>query len=221
MFQDLQEDVDELLEDPDTTTKDHLVEAVEDDADHHPLQREYLFWTNAQGNQGGAWEDSLQMVNPEPITTVEGFWKQFRAMKLPSVLDTGVCYHVLPASCRPTSQDPTLRNGGKWAWTLPAGEDPNRLDVVWERTVMGVLGGSFDIYPNLVCGAVLGKKKQGGARIAVWTLESGRGDNAQGAVKALLALGHRIRTLVQIQREVKMEFYAHDHENRPGPVLCA
>jgi translation initiation factor 4E len=155
----------------------------------HPLQNRWILWFDhkIQKKGGGPleaddYESNLNEVGS--FASVEGFWQVFHHVLLPSQLEMGANYHLFKSGIKPTWEDSSNAEGGKWAVRF-TNREKGHVDYYWLNIAMAVIGETID-EGDEICGAVFSKRK-GGDRIAIWI-------RSKDKEAELMRIGQRIKT---------------------------
>eukprot|EP01062_Namystynia_karyoxenos_P032531 TRINITY_DN23_c0_g1_i1.p3 TRINITY_DN23_c0_g1~~TRINITY_DN23_c0_g1_i1.p3 ORF type:complete len:204 (+),score=70.46 TRINITY_DN23_c0_g1_i1:115-726(+) len=199
-------------------------------ADHdgkHPLEHDWTLWYDSKrtAQESKTWEENLQKVGD--FATVEDFWSIYNHIKRPSNLEFGANYHAFKRGIKPMWEDPANKEGGRWVISLQGREDPERVNEIWEHLLLAMIGeyledGCEPVAGGHVTGAVLGRRKQG-VKLAVWMRCSPKqGDEQRGALQAL---GKRLREVLNLKDDTRLEFIDHEEQAHAGynakPALTA
>ncbi|CAD7686321.1 unnamed protein product [Nyctereutes procyonoides] len=92
--------------------------------------------------------------------TVEDFWTLYNHIQLSSNLMPGCEYSLFKDGIEPMWEDKKNKRGGRWLITLNKQQR--------RKTLLCLIGESFDDYSDDVCGAVIDVRAKGD-KIAIWT----------------------------------------------------
>ncbi|KAI6213459.1 hypothetical protein M3Y94_00152800 [Aphelenchoides besseyi] len=134
----------------------------------HPLQNKWTFWY-LNGDRSKDWEDCLKEV--VTIETIEDFWSVYKKILLPSSLLFGSDYYLFREGIKPMWEDPQNVKGGRWFTVVDKHYRSVRLDELWLKLMMSVIGEQFDNQSKFICGAAV-NLRQKGDKVALWTTDS-------------------------------------------------
>jgi len=178
----------------------------------HPLESEWAFWYDrrAQQTKRARGEKDAYESNLRPLgtfNTVEDFWRYYNHMVKPSKMENNANYHLFKSSVKPMWEDKANARGGKWIITLKGEKEKPMLDQYWENLCLALVGETLDVGEE-VTGAVVSRRKAGD-RIAIWTRN--RDDET-----SIMAIGHRIRSVVGVVQHVALAYQSHEDSMRSG-----
>jgi len=146
----------------------------------HPLEFEWSFWfdkrqVNGRRQKGemAHYETNLRSIGN--FGTVEDFWRYFHHIVKPTEMEVNANCHLFKTGIKPMWEDPTNAGGGKWVAVFRG--DRSILDQIWENVVLSMIGETFGVDSNEICGAVCSRRKKGD-KIAVWN----RSKNDEAAI---------------------------------------
>ena len=178
----------------------HPIPAPLTSAGPHPLAHAWVLYYDHRSAKPKAastvsYESSLLPVST--VSSVEGFWAVWNHVLLPSALEPNSNYHLFRLGVRPVWEDARNEKGGQWVVKWPS-KDRERVDGIWLRAVLGVIGETLGAEDDNTADAaklaadvtgVVVSRRRNGDRIAVW--------NASRDEQRIRRLGERIRRLVQ------------------------
>jgi len=157
----------------------------------HPLEFEWSFWfdkrqVNGRRQKGemAHYETNLRSIGN--FGTVEDFWRYFHHIVKPTEMEVNANCHLFKTGIKPMWEDPTNAGGGKWVAVFRG--DRSILDQIWENVVLSMIGETFGVDSNEICGAVCSRRKKGD-KIAVWN----RSKNDEAAI---MQIGHTFKQLL-------------------------
>jgi len=173
----------------------------------HPLESTWVLYfdyppsTNADPQKD--WFASLHKIYE--ISTIEDFWAVYNNIADASGIVPGSTYHFFKAGIKPMWEDPTNRNGGKWLLSPPS----SNLSLVWEETLLAMVGEQFDEFGNEVCGAVMARRSRGD-KISLWT-------KTASDAKACLEIGKIwLSSLSATDKKLQLTYQVHADSMRAG-----
>lgn len=159
----------------------------------HPLQNTWTMWFDPPQDKRD-WKDLLQQINT--FSTVEDYWRLMNNLAPPSRLQQGSNYHLFKEGVRPAWEDPQNIKGGKWTIMV----DRKKTDPLWLYTLLSLIGEELDAEEE-ICGAVISIRR-GNDKLSVWT------KNVENQ-EAVLTIGKRLKQLLELDENHKMEYAAH------------
>ncbi|KAI3406993.2 TIF45 [Candida oxycetoniae] len=171
----------------------------------HPLNSRWTLWyTKPQTNKSENWSDLLKPVIT--FSSVEEFWGIYNSIPSANQLPLRSDYHLFREGIRPEWEDEANTKGGKWshAFNKNSGAIINDL---WLRGLLAVIGETIEDDENEVNGIVLNIRKQA-YKIGIWTKDC---DESK-----LRTVGERLKKILQLKDEQKVEFISHDASNTKG-----
>eukprot|EP00754_Rhynchopus_humris_P045770 Rhum_TRINITY_DN5257_c0_g1::Rhum_TRINITY_DN5257_c0_g1_i1::g.16809::m.16809/K03259/EIF4E; translation initiation factor 4E len=174
----------------------------------HPLEHKWTIWYDSRKTIVGTdnWEENLQKVSD--FDTVEDFWSTYNHIKRPGTLEFGGNYHVFKYGIKPMWEDKENKEGGRFLITVPAKEDNDRLNEIWEHLLLAMIGECLEdeVAPlpdkrAHVTGAVLGRRKAQ-TKIAVWTRD-------RNETQALEDLKVKLITTLQLKDPSSIKYEPH------------
>lgn len=173
----------------------------------HPLNSRWTLWyTKPQVNKSENWSDLLKPVIT--FSTVEEFWGIYNSIPAANELPIKSDYHFFKEGIRPEWEDEQNAKGGKWSFSFHNKRDATPvINELWLRGLLAVLGETIEDDENEVNGIVLNIKAKF-YRVGVWTKDC---DNAK-----LKTSGERLKLVLQLKDDQKVEFMSHDASNKKG-----
>jgi len=189
-----------------TTTTEEKPAATETITPKSPLEFSWTFWY-LKPDKRISWEKSL--IKLIDISFVEDFWATYNHLALPSRLANAKInsdYYFFKKGIRPMWEDPANANGGRWL--LTCGNQENKLDDLWQETLLGMIGDCFsqdsDPQPlsRFITGCVVSVRVRG-HKIALWLAES-------KSSTIVREIGRRWKTMMNIPSNVRIQFESHN-----------
>lgn len=116
-------------------------------------------------------------------------------------------YHLFKEGIRPEWEDEANAKGGKWQYSFRKGEATPIINDLWLRGLLAVIGETIEDDEDEVNGIVINIRKQV-YRIGIWTKDC---DESK-----LKTVGERLKKILQLKDEQKVEFISHDASNIRG-----
>nr|UXY86988.1 eukaryotic translation initiation factor 4E [Cryptomonas paramecium] len=133
------------------------------------LNQKWTFWFDALEKNAlqHNWDQFLFRI--DSFEDVENFLKLFSSISRPSSILFDVNIQMFKFGIEPKWEDMHNLNGGKWVLTISDKQFISIVDVLWEKTIIGIITQSSDI-KNIenINGIVLNVKKNS-FRISIWT----------------------------------------------------
>ena len=173
----------------------------------HPLNSRWTLWyTKPQTNKSENWHDLLKPVIT--FSSVEEFWGIYNSIPQANQLPLKSDYHLFKEGIRPEWEDEANSKGGKWQFSFNKKLEVNPIiNDLWLRGLLAVIGETIEDDENEVNGIVLNIRKQA-YRVGIWTKDC---DESK-----LKTVGERLKKVLQLKDEQKVEFMSHDASNTRG-----
>lgn len=173
----------------------------------HPLNSRWTLWyTKPQTNKSENWHDLLKPVIT--FSSVEEFWGIYNSIPPANQLPLKSDYHLFKEGIRPEWEDEANSKGGKWQFSFNKKLEVNPIiNDLWLRGLLAVIGETIEDEENEVNGIVLNIRKQA-YRVGIWTKDC---DESK-----LKTVGERLKKVLQLNDEQKVEFISHDASNTRG-----
>lgn len=173
----------------------------------HPLSNTWTLWyTKPQVNRNENWHDLLK-----PVITfllVEEFWGIYNSIPAANQLPLKSDYHLFKEGIKPEWEDEQNAKGGRWQYAFSNRREVSPvINELWLRGLLLVIGGTIEDDEDEVNGIVLNVRKQA-IRIGIWTRDC---DEAK-----LKKVGERLRKVLRLAEDQKIDFMSHDDSNRKG-----
>ncbi|KNH09351.1 hypothetical protein XU18_0036 [Perkinsela sp. CCAP 1560/4] len=227
MFDNIPENVGELLQQP--SRKDNHFDKKKatlkkSRLNSHPLSSQWKVWYNyIDANTYSSEPTDVVITNEEPFRmslldlfdTVEGFWRVYTKLAVPSSLVGGSCLQVFSEEKAPVESDHQSSGGSKFSFIV---KDESWLDPIWERLLLAIVGGELDFMltrltsndstceNQFFSGVVFGKKKFGGRFVLRTSLTTQN-------MRILRGVASAIRTLFHLSKRIRVEYQTHDFVN--------
>ena len=135
------------------------------------------------------------------VDTVENFWLVYNWLKRPADLPTTATtdYHFFRSGIKPTWEDPSNAQGGKWIVRLPKGLSSR----YWEEIVLALIGGQLGLPDGEVCGAVLSVRYSEDI-LGVW-------NKTASDREVVERLRDSIRRCLQLPPQANLEYKPHQN----------
>lgn len=204
MSEELSKQTEELSLDNQTKT---VFDTKEEFNSKHPLNSRWTLWyTKPQVNKSENWHDLLKPVIT--FSTVEEFWGIYNSIPLANQLPLKSDYHLFKEGIRPEWEDKQNSKGGKWSFSFNNKRDASPIiNDLWLRGLLAVIGETIEDDENEVNGIVLNIRAKA-YRVGIWTRDC---DDSR-----LRTLGQRLKKVLQLKDEQKVEFMSHDDSNKKG-----
>ena len=98
-------------------------------------------------------------------------------------------------------EDSINQQGGKWVFSLTSKDDTLRVDSIWEDLLLSMIGEYLDAGDE-ICGAVLGKRKNGQFKISLWT-------KTKDAVEEIEKIGRVMRKELGLPPNIHLDYFPH------------
>ncbi|RLV89747.1 Eukaryotic translation initiation factor 4E [Spathaspora sp. JA1] len=173
----------------------------------HPLNARWTLWyTKPQVNKNENWHDLLKPVIT--FSSVEEFWGIYNSIPPANQLPLKSDYHLFKEGIRPEWEDDANSKGGKWQFSFNKKHEANPvINDLWLRGLLAVIGETIEDDENEVNGIVLNIRKQA-YRVGIWTRDC---DDSK-----LKTVGERLKKVLQLKDEQKVEFISHNASNIRG-----
>eukprot|EP01105_Mastigella_eilhardi_P011208 TRINITY_DN2593_c0_g1_i2.p1 TRINITY_DN2593_c0_g1~~TRINITY_DN2593_c0_g1_i2.p1 ORF type:complete len:238 (+),score=62.79 TRINITY_DN2593_c0_g1_i2:119-832(+) len=139
----------------------------------HPLQASWVMWyDNSSKSRLSAadWDKSLCSIFE--FRFVEDFWGMYNNLAQLSEVSLGSNYSMFKAGIRPSWEDVSNKDGGKWTITFTKGSPPHLpLDTMWLNLLLACIGEQFEAYSDQINGCVVSVRKQF-EHISLWTKDA-------------------------------------------------
>jgi len=184
-----------------------VFDSAEEFTAKHPLNSRWTLWyTKPQVNKSENWHDLLKPVIT--FSSVEEFWGIYNSIPVANQLPLKSDYHLFKEGIRPEWEDEHNSKGGKWSYSFNSKRDVNPvINELWLRGLLAVIGETIEDDENEVNGIVLNIRARA-YRVAIWTKDC---DESR-----LRTLGERLKKVLQLSDEQKVEFISHDASNKKG-----
>ncbi|CAF0901997.1 unnamed protein product [Adineta steineri] len=178
-----------------------------------PLEFSWTFWY-LKPDKRTSWENSL--VKLIDVGFVEDFWATFNHLALPSRLASqknNSDYFFFKKGIRPMWEDAENARGGRWLLTCAS--TANKLDDLWQETLLGMIGDCFsldsDAQPlsHFITGCIVSIRNRG-HKIALW-LSEGQSETI------IREIGRRWKSMINLSPDTRIQFDLHN-ENTSGPA---
>lgn len=175
----------------------------------HPLNSKWTLWyTKPQTNSSESWSDLLKPVIS--FQSVEEFWGIYNSIPAASQLPLKSDYHLFKEGIKPEWEDSANANGGRWQYTFNNKRNAMQvIDDLWLRGLLAVIGETIEDDENEVNGIVLNIRKQV-IRVGIWTKDCDE--------PKLATIGERLKKVLKLPDDQKVEFMSHDTFNNKGPA---
>jgi translation initiation factor 4E len=189
------------------TLDDTILSNKTDFTAKHPLNNTWTLWyTKPQVNRNENWHDLLK-----PVITfllVEEFWGIYNSIPAANQLPLKSDYHLFKEGIKPEWEDEQNAKGGRWQYAFSNRREVSPvINELWLRGLLLVIGGTIEDDEDEVNGIVLNVRKQA-IRIGIWTRDC---DEAK-----LKKVGERLRKVLRLAEDQKIDFMSHDDSNRKG-----
>lgn len=189
------------------TLDDTILSNKTDFTAKHPLSNTWTLWyTKPQVNRNENWHDLLK-----PVITfllVEEFWGIYNSIPAANQLPLKSDYHLFKEGIKPEWEDEQNAKGGRWQYAFSNRREVSPvINELWLRGLLLVIGGTIEDDEDEVNGIVLNVRKQA-IRIGIWTRDC---DEAK-----LKKVGERLRKVLRLAEDQKIDFMSHDDSNRKG-----
>lgn len=189
------------------TLDDTILSNKTDFTAKHPLSNTWTLWyTKPQVNRNENWHDLLK-----PVITfllVEEFWGIYNSIPAANQLPLKSDYHLFKEGIKPEWEDEQNAKGGRWQYAFSNRREVSPvINELWLRGLLLVIGGTIEDDEDEVNGIVLNVRKQA-IRIGIWTRDC---DEAK-----LTKVGERLRKVLRLAEDQKIDFMSHDDSNRKG-----
>ncbi|CCG22893.1 Eif4e translation initiation factor eIF4E [Candida orthopsilosis Co 90-125] len=172
----------------------------------HPLNSKWTLWyTKPQTSKTENWHDLLKPVIT--FSSVEEFWGIYNSIPPANQLPLKSDYHLFKEGVKPEWEDEANAKGGKWQYSFRKGEATPIINDLWLRGLLAVIGETIEDDEDEVNGIVINIRKQV-YRIGIWTKDCDE--------KKLKTVGERLKKILQLKDEQKVEFISHDASNIRG-----
>lgn len=173
----------------------------------HPLNNRWTLWyTKPQTNKSENWHDLLKPVIT--FSSVEEFWGIYNSIPVANQLPLKSDYHLFKEGIRPEWEDEQNAKGGKWQYSFNnKREAAGVINDLWLRGLLAVIGETIEDNEDEVNGIVLNIRKQA-FRVGIWTKDC--------EDDKLRTVGERLKKVLQLGDEHKVEFISHDASNKKG-----
>ncbi|KAK6198497.1 translation initiation factor eIF 4e-like domain-containing protein [Scheffersomyces amazonensis] len=173
----------------------------------HPLNSRWTLWyTKPQVHKNENWHDLLKPVIT--FSSVEEFWGIYNSIPVANQLPLKSDYHLFKEGIRPEWEDEQNSKGGKWSYSFNNKRDVSgNINELWLRGLLAVIGETIEDEEEEVNGIVLNIRKQA-FRVGIWTKDC---DETK-----LTIIGERLKKILQLKDEQKVEFMSHDASNKKG-----
>ncbi|KAK6361766.1 eukaryotic translation initiation factor 4E [Orbilia blumenaviensis] len=179
----------------------------------HPLMNKWTLWFTRPPTAGvksdNQWADSLKEV--VSFDSVEEFWGIYNNITKTSELALKSDYHLFKAGIRPEWEDPSNKNGGKWAYqfkdkkTVP-------IDELWLHTMLAAIGETLEKENDREVMGVVVNVRKGLYRIGLWTRSMGSKESRE----SLLGIGRRFKEVLRLGEREQVEFSGHSESAHAG-----
>ncbi|KAK6350997.1 eukaryotic translation initiation factor 4E [Orbilia javanica] len=186
----------------------------------HPLMNKWTLWFTKPPSGGvksdNQWADSLKEV--VSFDSVEEFWGIYNNITKTSELALKSDYHLFKAGIRPEWEDPSNKNGGKWAYqfkdkkTVP-------IDELWLHTMLAAIGETLEKENDREVMGVVVNVRKGLYRIGLWTRSMGtatEGRTGKEVRESLLEIGRRFKEVLRLGEREQVEFSGHSESAHAG-----
>ncbi|KAL7666359.1 Eukaryotic translation initiation factor 4E [[Candida] zeylanoides] len=189
------------------TLDDTILSNKTDFTAKHPLNNTWTLWyTKPQVNRNENWHDLLKPVIT--FSSVEEFWGIYNSIPAANQLPLKSDYHLFKEGIKPEWEDEQNAKGGRWQYAFSNRREVSPvINELWLRGLLSVIGGTIEDDEDEVNGIVLNVRKQA-IRIGIWTRDC---DEAK-----LKKVGERLRKVLRLAEDQKIDFMSHDDSNRKG-----
>lgn len=179
--------------------------------DTHPLERPWTMWfmngdtknkNKAMIDNGSEWNQGL--IELYTFDTVEDFWAVYNHIQLPAKLRLKNDYMVFRSGVRPEWEDSTNRGGGMWKLILPSKMRSTDLDRMWLEALLSMIGESYGMLGDLICGAYL-QRRQKEDRIQLWT--------TKGTEEEIKEIGAILKDKLNLSKESHIHYLKHEDQS--------
>ncbi|CAK9437623.1 uncharacterized protein LODBEIA_P20010 [Lodderomyces beijingensis] len=190
----------------DKTTTTTVFDSKEEFTAKHPLNNRWTLWyTKPQTNKSENWHDLLKPVIT--FSSVEEFWGIYNSIPSANQIPLKSDYHLFKEGIRPEWEDEANAKGGKWQHSFPKKEGNSNINDLWLRGLLAVIGETIEDDEDEVNGIVINVRKPA-YRIGIWTKDCD--------AKKLRTVGERLKKILQLKDEQKVEFTSHDPSSTRG-----
>jgi translation initiation factor 4E len=136
----------------------------EDLSQEMPLTRSWTFYY--LNNQSKNWDERIKKIGD--FSTVEGFWRLYNHVKLPTHISVGCDLMIFQSDIEPKWENPANRQGGRLVAEMTKEHRNDCMSTNWLNTILGLIGEQCSVEHVASCLGVQFQSRRKMDKISMW-----------------------------------------------------
>lgn len=172
-----------------------------------PLNRS---WTFYYLNKSKNWDERIKKIGD--FSTVEGFWRIWNHVKLPTHISVGCDLMIFQSDVEPKWENPENRQGGRLVAEMTKEFRNDCMSTNWLNTILGLIGEQCSIEHVAHCNGVQFQSRRQMDKISMWVASG----HSKDEIKNLGAF-----MLEGVQNIVGNKVKYNSHESQSGKTTSS